>query len=191
MIYTRVNFGIYLLNTGASMKRRLREQEVVIVQAGEAHNEALESCLAQINSMLRAMHLWFHAAHNTVYGMPFMGDHKLYEEIYENIQNEIDDFIERSIGLTRNQSMGCPIKITAAAEKMLAALPSPSALEGCGISETGRDIVEAYLELLEITYEKLSGSGHMSLGLDDLMSSSANTHERYFYLLNQRATKNR
>ena len=174
------------------MKRRLREHEVIMIQAGEVHDETLESCLAQINSMLRAMHLWFHAAHNTVYGMPFAGDHvSIYGKIYTEIQEEIDGFIERSIGLTNNQSMGCPIKITSDAEKMVSALPSPSALKGCEISEAGRDIVEAYLELLEVVYKKLTSSGHMSLGLDDLMSSSANTHEGYFYLLNQRATKDR
>lgn len=176
------------------MKKRIHEQEVVMIQAtGDiASNEELENCLSQINSMLRTMQLWFHAAHNTVYGMPFAGDHSvLYDKIYTGIQEEIDSFIERSIGLTRNQSMGCPIKITTAAEKMISALPSPSALQGCEISETGRDIVEAYLELLEMVYKKLSASGHMTLGLDDLMSSSANTHEGYFYLLNQRATKNR
>ena len=173
------------------MKRKIYEQEVIMIQSKEVQPEPLEDCLLQINSMLRAMHLWFHAAHNTAYGMPFGSDHELYKEIYENIQDEIDSFIERSIALTRNQSMGCPIKITSIAEKMLAALPSPSALKGCEVSENGRDIVEAYLELLEITYEKLTASGHMTLGLDDLISSSASAHEEYFYHLNQRATKER
>jgi len=172
------------------MKRRLQEYEVIMVQQDGGPSK-LETCLTKVNSMLRAMHLWFHSAHNVAYGMPFKGDHKLYKKIYEAIQDEVDDFIERSIGLTRNQDMGCPIKITSAAEKIVASLPSPSSLKGCEVSEAGRDIVEAYLALLEVVYKELESSNELTLGLDDLIMSSANTHEGYFYMLHQRATKER
>jgi len=192
MIYTLVNFSIYLLRAGVGMRKRLREHEVILIQADEASNDILELHLDQINSMLRAMHLWFHSAHNVVHGTSFMGDHvSLYGKIYTEIQDEVDGFIERSIGLTKNQDMGCPIKITAAAQKLLSSLPSPVKLEGHEIPEVGRDIIEAYLELLEVVYKKLTSADHMTLGLDDLISSSANTHESYFYLLNQRAIKDR
>jgi DNA-binding ferritin-like protein len=176
------------------MKKRLKENEVIIIQPGEAMIEhaVLETCMTNINSMLRAMHLWFHSAHNTVYGMPFAGDHfELYNKIYTEIQEEIDGFIEKTIGLTNNQNMGCSIMITSAAESLLKSLASPSKLEGCEIASTGRDIVEAYLELLEVVYKKLTESQDMTLGLDDMISSSANRHEGYYYLLNQRATKER
>ncbi len=176
------------------MRRNLKENEVVLIQYGEeaVERSSLESCMININSMLRAMHLWFHSAHGTVYGMPFAGDHfSLYGKIYSEIQEEIDGFIEKSIGLTDNQDMGCPIMITAAAEKLLKSLPSPSKLKGCEIASTGRDIVEAYLELLEEAHKKISESHEMTLGLDDMISSSANKHEGYYYLLNQRAIKER
>ena len=175
------------------MRKRLKENEVVIIQAQDspAENRDLDACMTNINGMLRAMHLWFHSAHNTVYGMPFAGDHTLYGKIYEEIQEEVDKFIERSIGLSGDQSMGCPIKITSVAQDMLKSLPSPTGMMGCEISEAGRDIVDAYLNLLEFAYNKLTESGLMTLGLDDLISSSASTHEGYYYLLNQRATKER
>lgn len=175
------------------MRKKIRENNVIIMQSLEPDfsSDELERCMTNINGMLRAMHLWFHSAHNTVYGMPFAGDHDLYGKIYEEIQDEIDGFIERTIGLTGKQSAGCPIMISGVAQKMLQSLPSPTSMEGCEISEAGRDITEAYLTLLEVAYDKISDAGLMTLGLDDLISSSASTHEGYYYLLNQRATKER
>lgn len=176
------------------MRRRLKENDVVIIQSSESSpsEDHLGMCMTNINGMLRAMHLWFHAAHNTVYGMPFGGDHfSLYSKIYEEIQEEIDSFIERTVGLTGDQNMACPIMLTGLAKDMLKSLPSPTGLKGCEISEAGRDIIEAYLELLEYAYQKISQTGDMTLGLDDLISGSASTHEGYYYLLNQRATKER
>ena len=175
------------------MKNKMLENEVVMLKVtSDSAKPATKECLSNIICMLRAMHLWFHAAHNSVYGMPFAGDHfSLYHKIYDGIQDEIDDFIERGIGLTGEQSMACPIKITGGAHEILSHLPSPTALKGCEISEAGRDIVEAYIELLERACNKLDDAGELTMGLDDLMASSANTHEGYYYLLHQRAAKER
>jgi len=174
------------------MKKKLRENEIVMQLTTEVQSDVLGESLSQINAMLRAMHLWFHAAHNAAYGISFSGDHfSLYSKIYTEIQEEIDSFIEKSMALTDNQSMACPIKITSDALQLLSQLPSPSTLEGCEISEIGRDIVGAYIELLESSCNLLDSSGLLTLGLDDQITGSANRHEGYQYLLKQRAIKER
>ena len=171
--------------------KKLREHEVVM-QVAEIQPDVLSECLGQINAMLRAMHLWFHSAHNSIYGISFAGDHfSLYSKLYTEIQEEIDEFIEKSMALTDKQSMACPIKITGEALQLLSHLPSPTAMQGCEISETGCDIVGAYIELLESACNVLDNHGLLTLGLEDLLSGSANRHEGYCYLLKQRAIKER
>ena len=172
--------------------KKLKENEVVMQLSVDSQPKVLHDSLGQINAMLRAMHLWFHAAHNTIYGISFSGDHfSLYSKIYTEIQEEIDEFIEKSMALTDDQSMACPIKITSEALQLLSRLPSPTDMQGCEISEIGCDIVKAYIELLESACNTLDISGLLTLGLDDQISSSANRHEGYCYLLKQRAIKER
>jgi len=174
------------------MKKKIRENEIVMQVLVQNQPDTLEELLGQINAMLRAMHLWFHSAHNSIYGISFSGDHfSLYLKIYTEIQEEIDNFIEKSIALTSDQSMACPIKITGAAYQLISQLPSPTTLQGCEISETGRDIVGAYLELLESVCNSLETHGLLTLGLEDQITGSANRHEGYHYLLKQRAIKER
>ena len=171
--------------------RKLQENEV-IMQVATMQPDILSECLGQVNAMLRAMHLWFHSAHNSIYGISFAGDHfSLYSKLYTEIQEEIDEFIEKSMALTDKQSMACPIKITGEALQLLSQLPSPTEMQGCEISECGRDIIGAYIELLESACNTLDNSGLLTLGLEDLIGASANRHEGYYYLLNQRAIKER
>ena len=171
--------------------KKLQENEV-IMQVATMQPDILSECLGQVNAMLRAMHLWFHSAHNTIYGISFAGDHfSLYSKLYTEIQEEIDEFIEKSMALTNKQSMACPIKITGEAFQLLSQLPSPTGMQGCEISECSRDIVGAYIELLESACNTLDNSGLLTLGLEDLFGASANRHEGYYYLLNQRAIKER
>ena len=173
--------------------KRVNENDIVMVKLGDdSQDETLKACMVNIICMLRAMHLWFHSAHNSIYGISFSGDHfSLYHKIYDGIQEEIDDFIERAIGLTADQSMACPIKITGGAYHILGNLPSPTTLMGCEMSEAGRDIIGAYVELLESACNKLEAAGLLTKGLDDLIAGSANVHEGYYYLMQQRAIKER
>jgi len=174
------------------MKKKLLENEIIMQVSAQIEPDVLSESLSQINAMLRAMHLWFHSAHNSIYGISFSGDHfSLYSKIYEEIQEEIDGFIEKSMALTDDQSMACPIKITGSAHQLLSQLPSPTALQGCEISEVGCEIVGAYIELLESICNLLETQSLLTRGLEDQIAGSANRHEGYHYLLKQRATKER
>ena len=54
------------------------------------------------------------------------------------------------------------------------------------IASVGLQIIRDYLEGLELLYRDLKQSDELSLGLDDFIMTSANTHEGYVYLLQQR-----
>ena len=98
--------------------------------------------------MLRAMHLWFHGAHNLTKGTGFAGDHvNLYGKIYSEIQEEMDRAIEKVIGVTGDEEMGCPIMITTAALEILGVYPSPTYMSAEDIAHTAKIIGGSWLKI--------------------------------------------
>jgi hypothetical protein len=133
------------------------------------------------------MQLWFHGAHALTKGTGFSGDHAfLYNKIYTEIQDEMDSAIEKVVGITNNEMLACPVKITDLAMAVLEHYPSPAGASCLMIASVGLQIIRDYLEGLEILYRDLKESDELSLGLDDFIMTSANIHEGYAYLLQQR-----
>ena len=143
--------------------------------------------MSQYVGMLRAMHLWFHGAHNVVRGAGFAGDHvNLFGKIYLAIQDEIDGAIEKAIGVTGDENLGCPAHITKTAAVILSKYPSPHGISSLAMASVGLEMERHYIEMLETMFEELDDAGLLSLGLNDHLAASANVHESNMYLLKQR-----
>jgi DNA-binding ferritin-like protein len=148
--------------------------------------------LCKYPAWLRAIHLWFHGAHHTTRGVGFAGDHaELYDRVYTEVQGEIDGAVEKVIGLYNDEKLACPKCITSKALQILDQYASPAEVEADKIPVVGGQMIKDYLNYLQNTVEHLERSGKLTMGLDDQLYSSANTHETYVYLLNQRAKINR
>ena len=159
----------------------------IIMAMNPGDERLLEDCLQEYISTTRAIHLWFHGAHNVTRGTGFAGDHvSLYGRIYQEIQEDIDGLIEKSVGLTQNEELACPIAITVRAGEILSNYPSPTSLTSLSIASCGLQLLEAYLELLKMIFESLESSDDLSLGLNDYIMAHANKYETFIYLLQQR-----
>ena len=137
--------------------------------------------------MLRAEHLWFHSAHILTKGTGFGGDHvDIYGLIYNELNESLDQAIEKAVGLTNIETVGCPLLITQGALTIISAYPRPPDQTAVSIAAAGLQIVRDYLDLTATLYASLKDSGLLSLGLDDFLMASANQQEKYVYLLQQR-----
>lgn len=151
------------------------------------NHEFLSTRMSQYLGMLRAMHLWFHGAHNVVRGAGFVGDHvDLFGKIYLGIQDEIDGAIEKAIGVTGDEGLGCPMHITSMALQVLSSYPSPPAISSLAMAAVGLEMEKHYLEAVEVLFKELEDAGVLTLGLNDYLAASANAHETNVYLLQQR-----
>lgn len=149
--------------------------------------EDIRPHLKEYIATTRAIHLWFHGAHNVTRGASFSGDHiLLFDRIYATIQEDVDELIEKSIGITEDESMACPISITTRAAEILTSYPSPVSLSSLAIASSGKMLMKGYLDFLQHIHDSLSSSGQLTLGLDDYISSSANKYEDFLYMLQQR-----
>ncbi len=149
--------------------------------------EYLENYLANYVGSLRAIQLWFHSAHILAKGTGFAGDHvNLYGRIYEEVTEEIDSAIEKAVGATNDEVMGCPRVITYKALEVLLDYPVPTNSAPLKIALSALALVKSYIAFVEKMFEELEEADELSLGLNDFLAQSANKFEGYAYLLQQR-----
>jgi DNA-binding ferritin-like protein len=176
----------------ASQLRQIIKEEVEAAIVGEEPVEQGESLLVQSLGMLipsvRAAQLWFHGAHNLTKGVGFSGDHtKLFGEIYPALETHFDDLVEKAVGNTGMEELGCPIHITQAASEILSEMSCLTNKPADQIVREGLDLLQGHHDLLSETYSQLEEAGELPLGLNDLLASQANELETFLYLLQQRA----
>lgn len=162
-------------------------QETIMESASRPFDMDAKEMLVRYCAWLRAIHIWFHGAHHTTRGVGFSGDHTdLFERIYTAVQDEVDGAIEKAIGITGDQSMGCPKVITREAMTLIERYGSPAEMESKNIAKEGLKIEEDYIAFVERMFRAFEAKDVMTLGLNDQLAASANAHETFVYLLSQR-----
>lgn len=147
------------------------------------------SMIAYLGS-IKALIAWFHAAHHVTKGSSFAGDHvNLYGEIYQKIIEDFDAVAEKAIVAFDSESVACPIALTNLSHKVLLGHESPCNMSADQIAAFGLEVVRAHLQRLEELYRMMHGTDVLSLGMEDLIASSANMYESFIYLLTQRVKR--
>jgi DNA-binding ferritin-like protein len=151
-------------------------------------DDTLKGYLLEYVSYLRAIHLWFQGAHHMTKGAGFAGDHvELFGKVYTEVQEEVDGAVEKAIGVTNDECLACPVSIT---ENALAILEEHRCQnenpKGRDLAEVGLALEKTYIEFLEHMFKILESQDALTLGLNDQLAASANKHEEYVYLLQQR-----
>lgn len=136
--------------------------------------------LAQLLGMLRAVH-WSHwTTHWQVRGSTSYGDHLLFERLYTDMPEEIDDLAEKIVSYFGAEAVDpiASIEFTHAFLSKYVQIENPY--------ERGL-AVETYLQKsIKRVYDTLKEADEMTLGLDDYLMATANLHETHEYLLRQR-----
>lgn len=154
-------------------------------QAGT--EEVVKELLCAYVSLVKAMQGWFHAAHHVVKGTGFAGDHELlYSEIYGAFTGDLDGIIEKSIGLTGDENIACPLKIAEGSLEVMRGWKTPSGQSSETIAKCALELELDFIDVSESLFELLDEAGVLSLGLNDFLAALANKHEGFVYKLRQR-----
>lgn len=138
--------------------------------------------LTQLLAILRAAH-WSHwTTHWQVRGTPQYGDHLLFERLYTGIAEEIDTLAEKCVAYFGPESVDALNSVVHSARVISAYY----GMSGANPIERALVIETQIQNALALTYTRLKDSGEMSLGLDDYLMATANSHETNIYLLRQR-----
>ena len=136
---------------------------------------------------VRAYHLWMHGAHNVTKGPSFSGDHELlYGKIYTEVQDQIDRIIEKGVGVYRDESIACPMKIIENAAMAMEQWESPSQQHAERIAELALLYTKQLVQCGEGTARMLDDMEALSLGMENMIAEFTDVHEGYAYLLQQR-----
>lgn len=139
-----------------------------------------ESALKNLLGFMRAMH-WNHwTTHWQVKGMPYYGDHLLFQRIYEAMGDEIDGLAEKMVAMCGVQSVNGHDSIDRAHNVLKRWADNPDLISRALQSE------EEFQMLLKGVYELLDSEGHLTLGLDNFLQGLADAHETNLYLIQQR-----
>ncbi len=139
------------------------------------------SLIRLLLGFLRAAH-WMHwTSHWQVKGNTSYGDHLLLERLYTGITEEIDTLAEKLVGEFGIEAVN-PLEQS---YFLLGFVNDVCSVESDPIRRALL-VEKGVQEALRVTYERVKGLGKMSLGLDDYIMATANTHDTFLYLLNQR-----
>ena len=131
-------------------------------------------------AMLHQTHHWISR------GDTFFGDHLLFERLYNETVEEIDNVAEKSIGLGGEQNVNLQVQtmvIAQLAATMSDAQTIPS------VSDLARRSLQAeksFLIVLDEMLVSMKQTGCATNGVDNLFQGIADVHESHVYLLKRR-----
>ncbi len=140
--------------------------------------------LVVLLSYLQALSLLHQAAHWSTAGEASYGDHLLFQRLYEESQDFIDQVAERTIGSGLVPAINASSQASLMAECLK--LLQKGARDRISISLRAE---LCCLRLIELVSAELEQRGCLSLGISNLLEGLADRHETFVYLLQQRTKR--
>ena len=163
------------------MSQHQRDKQAYL-NATPMQREVVRLLLCDVLGCLRAQYLSYQTSHWQVVGQSFYGNHLLFERLYSSVLLQIDSLAEKLVGYLGRDV----VDLTGQMEKIWDYTSVWSQI-GChhkrGI-RSEQDIQAA----LQRAYDGIKQVKAMTLGLDDWIMATANTHEENEYLLQQALT---
>ena len=183
------------MNDRVDSKYRVSDASTVYMTdfevGGELHVDAEQPpgalpIMTDMLSVLLGQFLMYYQFHWRTDGVPFYGDHLLFDRLYSSIQSEIDALAEKIIGYNGANAINMVELNRMATDKIAKWMSSGSDFRVIALaSET--DMQKVFRE----SYDSLKAMQNgMTLGLDDFIMATANSHDTHGYLLQQRTSSN-
>lgn len=153
-------------------------------------NEPYSELMA-IVAMLKALNTITQSFHWKTSGENFLGDHMLFQKVYEGVLPHIDSVGEKAVGLGTG-SLSSSIKLQKASMAFIEAVFSNQAIVQGAADEADKMFRQAgfavatFIETTESFKKELDQKGSLSTGLDNLLAGILDEHETFLYLLKQR-----
>jgi DNA-binding ferritin-like protein len=171
----------------ASQKAEARKVAVQQVNPKVAHSLFPElPPLPALLALLRASSMIHQTHHWQTNGGHYYADHLLFERLYDESQDFIDQVAERAVGT----SVPGVVDVHAQA-KVIEFIVGHL----CNGSTDPDEMVNISLrtesllvQAVDLTIQKLEADGELSNGTDNLLQGISDLHEGFIYLLKQRAT---
>jgi DNA-binding ferritin-like protein len=147
-------------------------------------NENLVNALLGVWAALRAEHQLFWTYHWRSKGVPYYGDHLLYQRLYEARVPEIDRMAEVIMAVGGPSAVDPMRSWVAVADIM-----ERSDKLGSNDAARGVALVADTLNRIDAANEALASAGSSALAINNVLAGFADKHLEALYLLRQRAAQ--
>lgn len=137
---------------------------------------------------LRYVALIHQTHHWCAKGDPFFGDHKLFEQLYDQVVDDIDVVAEKAVGLGSEANVNLPLQI-GQVMSLCQAYGSPQTVPQS--NDLGRaSLVAEYnlLKILRVAADCMQANGTSTPGVENMLQQLFDTHEKHVYLLKRRCS---
>lgn len=129
---------------------------------------------------LKAITLIHQHNHWTTKGDSFYGDHLLFQRLYESASENVDSAAEKFMGLFGDKCLDYDLQV----ELLNKLLLKYKNLEGSPV-EMSLAIEKDFVKFSKVAYNCFEDEDKLTLGLDDMIMSTASQREESIYLLQQ------
>lgn len=129
---------------------------------------------------LRVLSIVHQNNHWTDSGNNFYAHHLLFDRIYKETAEFLDEAAEKAVGIFGSEAL-----TLARQSKLMSELLNKYSCEPDGTLQSSLAAEKDFCALAKRVYDKLKESGTLSLGLDDLIMNHCNGSEGHQYLLQQ------
>lgn len=137
---------------------------------------------------LRYLALVHQTHHWCAKGDPFYGDHKLFEQLYDQVVEDVDVVAEKAVGLGGEANVNLPLQVNQVMN-LCKAYDSPQTVPQS--SELARASLVAEFNFLKVLYaasDSMRNCGSMTPGVENMIQALADVHEKHVYLLKRRCS---
>lgn len=129
--------------------------------------------------MMHAMFWNYNTSHWQTKGNNYYGNHLLFKRLYETMDDEFDVLAEKMVGYFGVKAVNQP-EIIKRSQRWIKRW---SKIEDH--IDRGVTTEKEFQQALKQIYKTLKEGDDLTLGLDDYLMATANTHETHLYLLTQ------
>lgn len=137
----------------------------------------LREHLSNVLAALRAQYISYQTSHWIAKGEAFYSEHLLFQRLYESVEDQIDTLAEKLVCFEDEEA----IDMVEQTQKIHLLSKKWSEID-CPL-ERGLESEAFMQKIIEEAYEEITKSNEMTLGLDDFLMATANSHEENMYLL--------
>ena len=122
-------------------------------------------------------------------GDSFYGDHKLFEELYNAIVDEIDMVAEKAVGLGGEQNVNLALQVSQLMG-LCKAYGSPQTVpQSCDLAKASLVAECNLLKVIQASSDCMEANGTMTPGIENMLQALYDAHEKHVYLLKRRCSQ--
>jgi len=126
--------------------------------------------------------------HWTAKGDPFFGDHKLFEQLYDQVVEDIDTVAEKAVGLGNEQNVNMMLQIKQLGT-LCNAYGSPQTVPHSNdLAKTSLIAEWNFLKIVKIAEDSMKQNDTWTPGVSNMLQGLFDIHEKHIYLLKRRCS---